>query len=100
MNKLYTIVFGCLLLFFAGHAAGQQTFVSDAKKAELDNLSAQSNSLYQTGYQRALSLAAAHGWTINRPTKNGGMVALQGVNSLGFPVYLITHNNTIAAATT
>jgi len=100
MNKFYTIVFGCLLLLCAGQAAGQQILVSDAKKAELDNISAQSNALYQTGYQRALSLAATHGWTINRPTKNGGMVSLLGVNSLGFPVYVTTHNNTTAAATT
>lgn len=33
-------------------------------------------------------------------TKNGGFLSLQGVNKLGFPVYLITDDNIISAATT
>ncbi|MFA6249529.1 MAG: S8 family serine peptidase [Mucilaginibacter sp.] len=45
-------------------------------------------------------MAPGMGWTIRRTTKAGNIVALQGINKLGFPIYLTTHNNTTAAATT
>ncbi len=44
-------------------------------------------------------MAAGRGWLVSNQTANGGIISLQGVDSLGFPVYLITHNNTAAAAT-
>jgi len=100
MNKLYTIILRCFLCLLASQAFSQQILVNDAKKQELNNLSAQSNALFLSGYQKALAAAKTHGWFINRRTGNGGLVSLQGVNSLGFPVYLVTHNNTTAAATT
>lgn len=101
MNKRYTaIITGFLLLFFAGGAFCQQPLVSGSKKKELDDLSAKSNALYIQGQQKALSLAQSHGWLIRRKTKNGGLVSLQGINKLGFPIYLITDNNTTSAATT
>jgi hypothetical protein len=101
MNKLYTaIVASFLLLGLAAETSGQQILVTDAKKQELADFSVRRNNLYLSGYQRALSLAQNNGWTVFRKTKNGGVISLQGVNSLGFPVYLITDNNTTAAATT
>jgi hypothetical protein len=45
-------------------------------------------------------MAPGKGWAIRRTTKAGNVVVLQGINSLGFPVYFTTHNNTTAAATT
>src|SRR6202042_9439 len=74
--------------------------VTDAKKKELADFSARQNKLYLSEHQKPLNLAKIYGWTILRKTKNGGMVSLQGVNSLGFPIYLITDDNIIAAATT
>ncbi len=101
MNKLYAaIVFPFLLLCLADQTFGQQIPVSDAKKKELTDFSAKLNNSYQSGYQRALSMAKNKGWAIRRKTKKGGMLSLQGVNSLGFPIYLKTDNNTTAAATT
>ncbi len=101
MNKFYAAVIGSfLLLCFSGKIFGQQVLVTDAKKKELDAFSAQLNNTYQANRQLALSLAKTHGWAIRRKTKKGGLVSLQGVNSLGFPVYLKTDNNTTAAATT
>ncbi|MDB5032559.1 S8 family serine peptidase [Mucilaginibacter sp.] len=100
MNKIYTAAFWCFLLVFANQAFSQQVLVTGTKKTELDNIFTQSNNLYQQGHQKALSLAKSRGWLINRRTRNGGLISLQGVNSLGFPVYLTTHNNTTAAATT
>src|SRR5580700_7544865 len=101
MNKLYTaITASFLLLCLAGETFGQQALVTDAKKHALANFSARQNNLFQSGRQRALALAKSHGWAVVRKTKKGGLISLQGVNSLGFPIYLITDNNTTAAATT
>lgn len=51
-------------------------------------------------YNKALRLAKQKGWTLSYKTKNGGLVSLVRTNSLGKPMYLSTHNNIIAAATT
>ncbi|ASU35945.1 S8 family serine peptidase [Mucilaginibacter xinganensis] len=101
MNKLYAaIACSFLLLCFAPKASGQQIPVNDTKKKDLANLSARSNSSFIINHTSALALAKKNGWLIKRKTKNGGIISLQGVNSLGFPVYLKTDNNTTAAATT
>jgi len=101
MIKLYTIISFCFLLSFA--AAGvmaQQPLISEKNRVQLNDISKQALTDYQVSYNKAVSLAATHGWTLSRRTKNGNLLMLQGVNKLGFPVYLITHNNTTAAATT
>jgi hypothetical protein len=101
MSKLYAALYICfILLCTTAPALAQQPLVSEAKRAELNSLSVQSKNTYQVSRSRALSLAGSHGWQVLRRTKNGNLLSLQGVNSLGFPIYLITHNNTIAAATT
>jgi hypothetical protein len=100
MNLRYTFPLGFLfVLFFSDVAFGQIPLVSAVKKRELDNIAVQANSTFLTNHKKALDFAPNKGWLINRRTKNGGLVSLQGVNDLGFPVYLITHNNTTAAAT-
>lgn len=101
MRKRYAaLITGILLFFFAGHAFGQQQLVSDAKKKELSDLSARSNALYIKSRQQAISLALKHGWVIRSKTKSGGIRSLQGLTKLGFPIYLITDDNIISAATT
>lgn len=89
-----------LLLFFSGEVFCQQILVSEAKKKELADLSVKSNALYMEARQQALVLARNHGWPVSRKTKNGGIVSLQGINKSGFPIYLITDDNIISAATT
>jgi hypothetical protein len=101
MNKLYTaIVVSFFLLCVTNETFGQKALVTDAKKKELADLAAKQNSIYQSEHQKALTLAQTYGWPILRKTKKGGLVSLQGVTSLGFPIYLKTDNNIIAAATT
>lgn len=95
----------CFIAFFlslliAGSVFGQQLLVSETKHAELQALSAQLRTVYNAGKQSAQALAKQHGWSMFRTTKNGTVISLQGVNSLGFPIYLKTDNNTTAAATT
>ncbi len=101
MNKLFTaVIISFLLLCMAGRTFGQQALVTGAKRQALADFSARHNILFLSGYRRALTLAKSRGWAITRKTKNGGLISLQGLNSLGFPIYLITDNNTTAAATT
>jgi len=100
MNKRCTAIIVCFLLLFTGRAFGQQLLTNATQQRQLANFSTQANTNYLTNYARALTLARINGWPIRRTTANGGVTSLQGVNSLGFPVYLTTHNNTDAAATT
>jgi hypothetical protein len=103
MRKLHPVIItGFLLLFFAGNAFAQHPLVSDANKQVLINFSAKRHVLYTAAHQKALALAKAKGWIIRHKTKNGGMISLQGVNELGFPVYIKTNDNSnvISAATT
>src|SRR6187402_1233759 len=100
MNKLYTAISAIfLLLCIAGETYGQQVLVNEAGKKELGSFAAQSHNKFVTSHAKALSLAKKHGWSVKVKTKDGGMISLQGVNSLGFPIYLKTDNNTTAAAT-
>lgn len=101
MNKLYTVICTCFLLLCAATPTfAQQPLVSEAKRAALTTLSTQFKTNYQASRNRALAQATSRGWRVQRRTRNGNLVSLQGVNSMGFPVYLITHNNTTSAATT
>jgi hypothetical protein len=101
MYKLYRITIFCaFLLLITASVFGQQSLVSAAKQQELNDFSSRLNSAYVATHAKAIALAKSHGWTTTRKTKNGGVISLQGINSLGFPVYLTTHNNTDAAATT
>ena len=50
--------------------------------------------------QAAFRIAREKGWETLRVTRTGAIIALQGVDDLGLPIYFITDNNTTAAATT
>ena len=50
--------------------------------------------------QKAFLIAKEKGWETLRVTKTGAIIALQGIDDLGLPIYYITDNNSIAAATT
>ncbi len=102
MNKLFRSVFSGLIIALCGapFAHAQQLLVSQAKNLELQSLSIQLDDAYKANQQLAISQAQAHGWSVLRQDSDGGIVKLQGITPLGFPVYLRTHNNTTAAATT
>ena len=101
MGKFYAAFLFIILLFSCvSPVLAQQQMVDLAGQKELRNLSVTAKQTFSVGHTKALSLAALRGWTVLRKTKQGNLVSLQGVNQLGFPIYLITHNNTTAAATT
>lgn len=92
----------CLLLLITVCAGtfAQQPLVTPAGRLQLNNLSRQFAVQCRDSYQKALQLALQKHWPLIKRNKNGSTSVLQGVSSLGYPVYLQTHNNIIAAATT
>jgi YVTN family beta-propeller protein len=80
--------------------SAQQRLVTDAQKKRLSDLSIQLSNHRNIAYQRALALAKIHGWALTKRTKDGAVMSLQGVDSLGYPIYVVTYENIIAAATT
>jgi len=101
MNKIYAAICTLLLLAcLAGEGYSQQVLVGTNGRKELGKLTGQSRQKFDASRKKALALAKKHGWPVKTFTKDGGVISLQGVNSLGFPIYLKTDNNTTAAATT
>src|ERR1700761_6768388 len=99
MRKLYKAIFPLLILLSTGRAFAQQPLVNAVQQQTLDNLSISLTNDYLTAHAKALALAKINHWPLSR-ISNGRVLSLQGVNALGMPVYLITHNNTDAATTT
>ncbi len=91
-----------LILFFLilKTVAGYAQLVPEEKRITLLNFSNQLKTNFETNRNQAFALAKQKGWPIIRKEKNGKIVSLQGIDALGFPVYLQTSNNIIAAATT
>ncbi|GAA4091867.1 hypothetical protein GCM10022392_12300 [Mucilaginibacter panaciglaebae] len=87
-------------MVFAGRVFGQQVLVTEARKKELNTIVNEAQSSFAKSHQKALLQAKNYGWFTSRRTHNGGLVALEGLTNLGFPKYLITHDNVDAAATT
>ncbi len=54
----------------------------------------------ELNYAKALSMAKSKNWTLKIVYPDGGFAKLVGVDDFGFPIYIQTYNNTIAAATT
>jgi hypothetical protein len=100
MIKRYLGFYIFLFCVLTKPAMAQRPLVTDANRQQLNIINVNANSEFLQGRQRALALAPNRGWAIRRQIPNGGILSLQGIDSLGFPVYLVTHNNTIAAATT
>ncbi|RYZ99256.1 MAG: peptidase S8, partial [Sphingobacteriaceae bacterium] len=100
MRRTYPAIISCLLfVFFAGNVFAQQVLVTPIQKNNLNNFSAEKKASYLISKQKALALAKTKNWTVRKYTKNGGAVSLQGVNKLGFPIFLRTHNTESAEAT-
>lgn len=89
-----------VILLCATWASAQKLLVSNAQKLELQNFATQTDQAFKTNYQKALNMARSKGWPVRRRGGDGSVMVLQGVNALGFPVYLRTTDNVIAAATT
>jgi hypothetical protein len=55
---------------------------------------------FNANYAKALAMAREKGWELSVTTRSGARAVLTGVDDFGYPKYVATNNNTIAAATT
>ena len=55
---------------------------------------------HEENYTKALTMAKRKGWSLSFTTTKGNKASLVGVDNFGYPQYLVTNSNTIAAATT
>ncbi len=55
---------------------------------------------YELNYAKALSMAKSKNWSLSFKSSEGIINYLVGVTDFGFPLYISSYNNTIAAATT
>ncbi|WP_299292050.1 S8 family serine peptidase [uncultured Mucilaginibacter sp.] len=94
--------FTCFIFFFITLKAlpGFAQFVGEDKRKELISFSGRLKTDFESNRTKAFALAKVKGWPVLRRQKDGRIVSLQGVDALGFPIYLQTNNNIIAAATT
>lgn len=100
MNNRYVGLCLIILSAFFKPVMAQRVLVTEAARRQLNVIAADAGNKFSVSRQQAFNLAQIRAWPVSRRLPNGGIVSLQGIDSLGFPVYLTTHNNTAAAATT
>ncbi|GHA63278.1 hypothetical protein GCM10007389_14680 [Pontibacter akesuensis] len=71
-----------------------------ANTKELQRIATSAEKEYRANRAKALELAKARGWVIEKTYKDGTFISLQGIDATGLPIYYITYNNANAAATT
>ncbi len=98
MIKNFTRLILFLLAIKSAPAFSQQ--VSEENRRELISFSSRLKIDFESNRKKAFELAKQNGWPIFRLEKGGKIISLQGTDALGFPIYLETNNNVIAAATT
>ncbi len=100
MLKKITLIF--IVTFFSqlGFAQIPQTLVSKKQSENLEKLSVDFSTKRKQNQKKAFLMAKENNWPIFKTLKNGTIISLQGVDDLGFPLYLKTFDNTTAAGTT
>ncbi len=91
-----TVLVIALICGFAGMVSAQEfTNTRILKQASVGyKISGDEN------YAKALAMARTKGWSLTISSRDGRVGTLVGVDDFGFPKYVMTNNNTIAAATT
>ena len=95
MMKKTALVLACIC-FFAGWVSAQEYTNSKI----LEQASRGFKLSGDANYTKALSMARSKGWALTIIGHNGRTGVLVGVDDFGFPKYVMSNNNIIAAATT
>ncbi|MEO5911531.1 MAG: S8 family serine peptidase [Pelobium sp.] len=90
------------LLLLANMAFSQKAgdLVKEIEYVKLQQLSKEFQTKSDLNRKKAFELASKNNWVTFKVEKDGTIISLQGVDDLGYPLYLKTFNNTIAASTT
>lgn len=99
MNRRVTFLL--ILSFFSIQSAFSQSYTEAIKKQKkaLKLISNELKSKHAKNYKQAKQLAKTKGWELFRIDSKGSIIALQGIDANGHPLYLITNNNIRSAAT-
>lgn len=100
--KLLTLLLAtCLISLqaFGQNAVQKAKIVSKSNVVELRQLQQKLGKSYQANYAKALRMAKAKGWPVEKKLDNGSIVFLYGVNQFEKPIY-VTSTNLDAAITT
>ncbi|AFD08175.1 S8 family serine peptidase [Solitalea canadensis] len=100
MNRRITFLL-VVLSFFSIQTAFSQTYNETIKtqKKALKLIASELKNDHDKKYKKATLLAKEKGWELFRVDKKGTIIALQGIDERGLPMYLITTNNIRSAAT-
>jgi hypothetical protein len=99
LKKIYSIIF--LITIIQGSFAQEKAaYVTDSQFLKLTILAKTFESNAEESRKKAFALAAEKKWVTFSISEDGSITSLQGVDDLGFPIYLKTDNNTFAAGTT
>ncbi len=83
-----------------GFAQIPQILVTKKQTETLNQLTVNLSTKRELNRERAFAMAKKNNWPIFRMQKDGSVISLQGLDDLGFPLYLKTFDNTTAAGTT
>jgi hypothetical protein len=100
MAKKITLLFLFFLISFFIVAQERSKLVTKNEFEILKGFSKKQQLKTEDNRNKAYELAAKNNWQIFRIEKNGTVVSLQGVDDMGYPIYLKTFNNITASATT
>lgn len=99
MFKKFTLTTLLICTIFSAFAQKQELVTKDQFK-KLQQISTRFRATSEENRAKAFELAKKNHWVTFQVKKDGTVISLQGVDDLGFPIYLTTYNNTTAAATT
>lgn len=99
---LRNLIFLLIVAFFGktAFAQDQQTLVTKKQAETLTLLGVNLSTKREQNREKAFAMAKKNNWPVFRAQKNGSIISLQGLDDLGFPLYLKTSDNIIAAGTT
>ncbi|MFM1969807.1 MAG: hypothetical protein RL152_1184, partial [Bacteroidota bacterium] len=94
-NKLFILV--AFLLLSNGFLHAQKQTATQVR--ELEKISSDQRIIETQRFEKAMNLAAQKGWKLTITDNKGNIARLVGVDEKGFPMYMGTESNVVAAAT-
>src|SRR5690606_38763657 len=93
--KLFTLLLAtCLISLqaFGQNAVQKAKIAGKTNVVELRQMQQKLGKDYQANYAKALRIAKAKGWPVEKKLDNGKVVSLYGVDQFEKPVYVISNN--------
>jgi hypothetical protein len=100
MLKKVFYIFTLVLIIQFSYAQERAVYVTDSQYLKLTNLAKNFEKQAEENKRKAFALAAEKNWITFSVDQDGSIISLQGIDDLGFPIYLKTDNNTFASGTT